>query len=87
MLHTREDAGSKPAAPIRNLAPDLYLGFGVSGAVQHLVGIRDSHTIVAVNTDRQAPLCQIADIVIEADAAEVAQELLARIDLDPEARP
>lgn len=61
------------------VAPDVYIGFGVSGAVQHRVGIRDSGRIVAVNTDRDAPLCAIADVVIEADAVDAARAFLANL--------
>lgn len=62
-----------------SVAPELYLGFGISGAVQHIVGMRESRTIVAINTDRHAPLCEVADVVIQADAVEVARALLAEI--------
>jgi electron transfer flavoprotein alpha subunit len=61
------------------VAPELYLGFGISGAVQHVVGMRESRTIVAVNTDAGAPLCEMADIVVEGDAVEVARGLLAEL--------
>jgi electron transfer flavoprotein alpha subunit len=61
------------------VAPALYLGFGISGAVQHVVGMRESRTIVAVNTDPCAPLCEMADIVVEGDAVEVARGLLAEL--------
>ncbi len=59
------------------VAPDLYLGFGVSGAAQHLAGIRASRHIVAINTDPDAPLCRLADVVVAGDAVEVATRLLA----------
>jgi electron transfer flavoprotein alpha subunit len=62
------------------VAPRLYVGFGVSGAVQHLVGMRDSETIVAVNSDRDADLCALADLVVEGDAATVAQALLSQLE-------
>jgi electron transfer flavoprotein alpha subunit len=61
------------------VAPELYLGFGISGAVQHVVGMRESRTIVAVNTDPFAPLCEMADIVVEGDAVDVARGLLAEL--------
>jgi electron transfer flavoprotein alpha subunit len=62
------------------VAPDLYIAFGISGAIQHLAGMRGSKQIVAVNTDKNAPLCHLADLVIEADANEVAAGLLERLD-------
>lgn len=62
-----------------SVAPELYLAFGISGAIQHLAGIRASKRVVAINTDREASLCRLADIVIEADATEVAERLLKRL--------
>jgi electron transfer flavoprotein alpha subunit len=62
-----------------SVAPDLYLAFGISGAIQHLAGIRASKRVVAINTDREASLCRLADLVIEADATEVAERLLKRL--------
>lgn len=59
-----------------SVAPDLYLAFGISGAIQHLAGMRSSARIVAVNTDPTAPLCHLADVVVNADALEVGQALL-----------
>ncbi|WP_320668678.1 electron transfer flavoprotein subunit alpha/FixB family protein [Patulibacter defluvii] len=67
------------------VAPDLYLAFGVSGAVQHLVGMRDSRTVVAVNHDPDADLCRVADVVVAADANAVADALLQH--LEPEGKP
>lgn len=62
------------------VAPDLYVAFGISGAIQHLAGMRASGSVVAVNTDLEAPMCRLADVVINADAVEVAEGLLARLD-------
>lgn len=55
----------------RTVAPEVYLAFGISGAAQHLIGMRGARTIVAVNTDPDAPLMAIADLAVVGDAARV----------------
>ncbi len=63
----------------KTVSPNLYIALGIFGAIQHVEGLKNIDTIIAVNKNRNAPICSLSDIVVEGDAAEFIDLLSKKI--------
>jgi electron transfer flavoprotein alpha subunit len=62
------------------VSPKLYVACGISGAIQHLAGMKKSEFILAINTDKDAPINEVADVLVVADIKQFAPALTAKLE-------
>jgi len=64
----------------KTVSPRLYIALGIDGSLQHMEGLKNVEHLIAVNTNKDAPICSLADVVIAGDAVEFIDRLLERIE-------
>lgn len=64
----------------QTVSPKLYIACGISGSIQHIAGMKKSNYIIAINTDKEAPISEVADVLVVADVNEVINNLLKLLD-------
>lgn len=63
------------------ISPEIYVAWGISGAAQHIVGIKNANCIIAINKDREAPIFQVADYCINIEIESIIDELLETLNI------
>ena len=71
----------------KTVSPRLYLALGISGSIQHVVGLKNAEYIISVNSDRHAPICSLSDIVVEGDARDFIERMIQRLQQDGQTDP
>ena len=74
------DASPQVGQTGKTIAPELYIGFGVSGALQHTIGLRNAKYVVAVNSDPAAPIFAMCDQAILGDCVDIAEHMERLLD-------